>query len=261
MDNKIDLSSLGSLFVKIYYNDIQLGTATAFVINDNKHNYLITNRHVVTGRNNITNIVINSMGSVPNKIIVEVPIYHKETNTFNWHSEVIELYNFNEKPIWLEHPIYKNKMDVIAIKLEKQINTSIHYSLDSNYICSICDSVKIIGYPFGYNVNPKQGYFAIWMSGTIASEPLVNLQISNLNEEMPAFLIDARTREGASGSPVIYYSRQGMLPNNNGFSIYGDTIRIPIGIYSGRISSDSDLGIVWKWKNLKEIINQVSLKP
>lgn len=258
MDNKIDLSSLGSLFVKIYYNDIQLGSATAFIVNDNKQNYLVTNRHVVTGKNNITNKIINTMGAIPNKIIVEIPTYHPETNTFNWNKKTINLYDSNENPIWMEHCEYKEKMDVVAIKLDESIKLSITYSLDSsNFLCSICDNVKIIGYPFGYNINPKQGYFAIWMSGTIASEPLVNLIIPNTNIEIPGFLIDARTREGASGSPVIYYNRQGILPNNNGFSICSDSIRIPLGIYSGRISNESDLGIVWKWDVLKKIINSI----
>ena len=162
MDNKIDLSSLGSLFVKIYYNDIQLGSATAFIVNDNKQNYLVTNRHVVTGKNNITNKIINTMGAIPNKIIVEIPTYHPETNTFNWNKKTINLYDSNENPIWMEHCEYKEKMDVVAIKLDENIKLSITYSLDSgNFLCSICDNVKIIGYPFGYNINPKQGYFAI----------------------------------------------------------------------------------------------------
>lgn len=95
------------------------------------------------------------------------------------------------------------------------------------------------------------------MSGTIASEPLVNLIIPNTNIEIPGFLIDARTREGASGSPVIYYDKQGILPNNNGFSICSNAIRIPLGIYSGRISNNSDLGILWKWNVLKKIINTI----
>lgn len=257
MDNKIDISSLASLFVKVYYNDTALGNATAFIVGNKKDGkYLITNRHVVTGRNNFTNKVMNEMGGIPNKLHIQIPRYEKERDMFIWNLYNINLYNSKEEKLWLEHPIYKSKVDVVAIKL-KENTSNIFYSIEeSNYLCSISDNVKIIGYPFGYNINPRQGYYAIWISGTIASEPLVNLEIEELGEEMPAFLIDARTREGASGSPVIYYNRQGIVMEKNGFSLRDNSIREPIGIYSGRIRENSDLGIVWKWRVIKEIINQ-----
>ena len=57
-------------------------------------------------------------------------------------------------------------------------------------------------------------------------------------------------------SPVIYYSNNGMIRTNNSFPIYGSSITEPIGIYSGRINKESDLGYVWKWGLLKEIINK-----
>lgn len=37
-----------------------------------------------------------------------------------------------------------------------------------------------------------------------------------------------------------------MVRESNGLSIYGGPITKEIGIYSGRINSDSDLGYVWK---------------
>lgn len=256
MDNKIDISSLCSLYVEVYYENIFLGTATAFIVeNKVKEQYLITNRHVVTGRNNIDNKVMDKMGAIPNKLIVQIPEYHKEDDMFIWNQWQINLYK-NGKERWLEHPRLKNKMDVIAIKLEKMVSNMCYLIEETNYLCSICDNIKIIGYPFGYKVNKKEGYYGIWISGTIASEPLVNLEVKGIEGELPAFLIDARTREGTSGSPVIYYNRQGLLPMNSGFSIQNEAVRIPIGIYSGRITSDSDLGIVWKWKVLHEIIEQ-----
>lgn len=257
MDNKIDLSSLSSLFVQAFYNDTFLGYATAFIVTNTKQEqYLITNRHVVTGKNNITNVVMNKMGGIPNNLIIKIPECLKETDYFIWNDWKINLNNLEGFPNWKEHPKYKSKVDVVAIKLDKEI-ISIGYSMEeSNYLCSICDNVKIIGYPFGYNVNPKQGYYGIWISGTIASEPLVNLEIEGIDEEMPAFLVDARTRPGTSGSPVLYYNRQGIMPINHGLSLTNDSIRIPIGIYSGRLREDSDLGIVWKWKVIKEIIEQ-----
>lgn len=158
------------------------------------------------------------MGAIPSKLIVQIPEYHKEDDMFIWNQWQINLYK-NGKERWLEHPTQKNKMDVIAIKLEKTVSNMCYSIEGNNYLCTICDNIKIIGYPFGYNVNKKEGYYGIWISGAIASEPLVNLEVKGIEGELPAFLIDARTREGTSGSPVIYYNRQGLLPMNNGFSI------------------------------------------
>ena len=39
------------------------------------------------------------------------------------------------------------------------------------------------------------------------------------------------------------------------FYIFAGPIIHEIGIYSGRINKDSDLGYVWKWSLLEEIIN------
>jgi hypothetical protein len=40
--------------------------------------------------------------------------------------------------------------------------------------------------------------------------------------------------------------------------MWGDPFMKEIGIYSGRIDQESDLGYVWKWKILKEIIESIS---
>ena len=61
------------------------------------------------------------LSAIPNKIIVEIPTYHPETNTFNWNKKTINLYDSNENPIWMEHCEYKEKMDVVAIKLDENI--------------------------------------------------------------------------------------------------------------------------------------------
>ena len=49
-----NVNSLRSLYITIYYNETKLGTASGFLINEQDKLYLITNRHVVTGKNNQT---------------------------------------------------------------------------------------------------------------------------------------------------------------------------------------------------------------
>ena len=50
----------------------------------------------------------------------------------------------------------------------------------------------VVGFPLGYTVKGKDEPHAIWTSGTVASDPDVNIIINNT--ELLAFLIDSKTR-------------------------------------------------------------------
>jgi len=56
------------------------------------------------------------------------------------------------------------------------------------------DGLSIVGFPFGLTAG---GYFGVWVQGTVASEPGIDLN------GLPLLLIDSRTRLGQSGWPVI----------------------------------------------------------
>ena len=114
-----------------------------------------------------------------------------------------------------------------------------------------------MGFPLGYTVKSKEEPHAVWTSGSVATDPDLDMVIND--ETLPAFLIDSRTRQGQSGSPVIYYSDAGIdLHHNGGRSMWGEPFMKEIGIYSGRIDKESDLGYVWKWKVIKEIIESIN---
>ena len=114
-----------------------------------------------------------------------------------------------------------------------------------------------MGFPLGYTVKSKEEPHAVWTSGSVATDPDLDMVIND--ETLPAFLIDSRTRQGQSGSPVIYYSDAGIdLHYKGGRAMWGDPFMKEIGIYSGRIDKESDLGYVWKWKVIKEIIESVN---
>ncbi|MFT2214699.1 hypothetical protein ACLJYM_22860 [Rhizobium giardinii] len=61
--------------------------------------------------------------------------------------------------------------------------------------------------------------------------------------DLPQFLVDCRTRPGQSGSPVVAV-RNGMIHRKNGNIEMGGYASELLGIYSGRISENSDIGIV-----------------
>ena len=75
------------------------------------------------------------------------------------------------------------------------------------------------------------------------------------------FLVDARTRSGNSGSPVVGYYPTGMIPSARGLTLGNLLTEDFLGVYAGRIPQDrqtereSDLGIVWKARIVAEIID------
>lgn len=246
----VKINSIKSLYLTVCFNEIELANATGFLVYNNNKIYLITNRHVVTGRNNETGECLNSKMSIPNKLKVWLP--YKSNFGVKWINTTLDLLDSDDNKKWIEHPTYKEKVDLIAIELKDYNTEEFCYRLISNCKISVTENVFIIGYPFGFNVNPDQGKFAIWSTGTIASDPDLDLNIKGM--QLPAFLVDSKTRQGQSGSPVIYYNKNGIDSDCNGIAIYDGPVVHEIGIYSGRINKDSDLGYVWKWSLIKEII-------
>ena len=106
----------------------------------------------------------------------------------------------------------------------------------------------IIGFPFGRTGGAA---LAIWGQGSLATEPDVDY------EELPCVLVDSRTRPGQSGSPVIaYVPRGGTLYMKRGDVHMMSDERVElVGVYSGRMNQDSDLGYVWKASVVGQIID------
>ena len=86
----------------------------------------------------------------------------------------------------------------------------------------------------------------IWVRGTVASEPALLYVIDD--QPLPLFLVDARTRKGQSGAPVIIYRRPlTVLGTPTGhLQITKGTQSKLLGVYSGRVNAESDLGFVWR---------------
>jgi hypothetical protein len=106
--------------------------------------------------------------------------------------------------------------------------------------------LSIIGFPFG---DTGGGWLPIWVQGWVASEPEVDLY------GLPLFLVDSRTRPGQSGSPVIAYSPGPPTALMGSVSMAGRPYERFVGVYSGRLNDESDIGRVWKWKALVEAID------
>ena len=241
--------SVKSLFAQMQFNGQRLATGTAFVDDTRKGPVLITNRHNVTGRHQETGRPLSKTGGVPNEIL----IWHNRRDRLGeWVARLEPLYD-GETPRWKEHPNLGPKADFVALPLT-QLDDVHMYPYDPSkpkpdIFIGPADALSVVGFPFGIQVG---GSLAVWATGFMASEP--DIDFGNL----PVFLIDCRSRQGQSGSPVIAYRSGGMVAMANGGSAaFGGPVYRFLGTYSGRINPQSDLGIVWKASAIRELVNSV----
>ena len=64
----IALPSAQSLFLNLRFNGLTLSTATGFIVEKESKPILVTNRHVVTGRHNVTEEPLSATGCIPNEV-------------------------------------------------------------------------------------------------------------------------------------------------------------------------------------------------
>ena len=243
---RIDPISATVLKVTPLFGTNELGSATAFSITWEGQHYLVTNWHVVAGRNPDTNECLDKNLSIPNKLLVS---FHSSASLGIWKIIVIDLLDLEGQPVWIEHPL-GSMIDVVVIPL-LELNDIKIYPLD----LSLADfdmvpmpamPISIIGYPLGLTAGES---WPIWKTGHIASDPDIDFQPGR-----PAFLIDATTRSGMSGSPAIL--RQDSYMKKSGDQILASGLATKfMGIYSGRIHKDSEIGRVWRPFVLKEILS------
>ena len=242
----IDPLSCVSLSLECLLQGTVIGRGTGFIIIHDGTNYLITNWHVVTGRDRNKDQPMSSTGaSDPDTI----SIWHHDANRFgSWHLTTERLIAPSTGiHLWREHPLGR-QIDVIALPLSTHDNTRV-YNLDislaqTDLLLLPSEPISIVGFPFGI---AAAGKFPIWKTGHIASDIDLNY------EDKPVFLVDATAKPGMSGSPV-FARRLGMHRSSTGWNIGGaDVIRF-LEVCSGRIREQSDIGMVWKPIVIDEIL-------
>jgi hypothetical protein len=62
--------SAASLYLQLRSNGIELASATGFLVEHEARLYLVTNRHVIRGRNNQTDQPLSPSGALPDSITV-----------------------------------------------------------------------------------------------------------------------------------------------------------------------------------------------
>lgn len=239
--------SVQSLFIEMNFNGIKLSFGTAFVVDTAKGPHLITNRHNVTGRDQNTGQPLSSTAGIPNQMTI---LHNASTGLGFWQSVVEPLFKPDGSPCWVEHPTLGARADFVALPLAQTAGITLIPHLlthtGPDFIVGPAEIVSVIGFPFGMAAG---GVFAVWATGFVASEPDVDIN------GLPVMYIDCRSRQGQSGSPVLAYRSGGTAHMRDGSTamIAGEFSRF-IGIYSGRINKDSDIGIIWKTSAIAELV-------
>lgn len=238
--------SVTVVYFETYFDAVRASSGTGFFVDSAKGPIFITNRHNLTGRHQDTGKPLSEKhATIPNYATIKIIGSHDPvTYVFDFYSD-----NDMDNPVWIEHPEHGANIDVVGIlfsELSNIIYRFVDYSKGWRTL-KVADKINVLGFPFGLN-----DYFAIWTTGYIASEPAVPYK------GFPAFLIDARTRQGQSGSLVLQSFPVGHVEEYKGKTyIAKKAMSNSIGIYSGRINNESDIGIVWSMEVVRDIVEYI----
>ncbi len=239
--------SVKSLLLQMQFQGQPLATGTGIVAEAPSGPVLVTNWHNVTGRNPQTKEPLSSTGAVPDEIVI---VHNRSGKLGEWVQRTEKLL-VDAKPRWVEHPQHRDKLDVVALPLQYLDDVQLYpYAglgeTDPKILCGPADAVSVVGFPFGLQAG---GSLAVWATGFVASEPGIDF------DNRPVFLIDCRTRPGQSGSAVIAYRSGGMVAMEDGGSVaFSGPVTRFLGIYSGRVNPQSDIGLVWKATAVREVV-------
>lgn len=239
-----------SLFVSAKLDDLELGQGTAFMVEWAGCDWLITNWHIAAGRNRLDGQPMHSSCATPDTLVVWHNAHTSTMGHHQWRAVEYDLFDDQGIPKWFEHPKLGRRVDVVALRVDHPSELAYYpYPVDNlttPLAVGVTEDVNIIGFPFGLRAG---GSIAVWSRGTIASDPEVDF------DDLPCFLVDSRTRKGQSGSPVILYSTPaGGHRTPSGLTFSDDTLVHVLGVYSGRVNPESDLGVVWKTQALRDIL-------
>jgi hypothetical protein len=240
--------SVKSLLLEMRFNGQAISTGTGFIANSPSGPVLVTNRHNVTGRNQQTGAPLSPTGGIPN----EISIFHNRLNRLGEWVARVESLLVNDVPRWREHPQHGANADFIALPLSQLDDVHLYpYSLglgDPPILVTPAEVVSVVGFPFGLTAG---GCLAVWATGFMATDHDINYG------SLPVFLVDCRSRPGQSGSAVIAHRTGGAVATENGVMVGAGVMTRFLGIYSGRINEQSDLGIVWKAAAIRELADSL----
>jgi Trypsin-like peptidase domain len=220
-------------------------TGTGFIVANKGTNYLITNWHVLSGRDWPNTNSKDPKGSFPTNVV----IFFNSKVLGKWISISEPLYDTNGVPLWLEDKTGGTNIDVVALPLTFHDDRVQIYPLDldmANVDMRLLPamSVSIIGFPNNLS-NP--GEFPIWKTGNIATDPDIDYK------DKPIILAGVFVQKGMSGSPVIARAMGSYMDKSGNRIMTVDNTDDFIGIFSA-YQMDNEIAIIWKARVISEIL-------
>ncbi len=253
-----------------------MADGSAFIYRLDGTDHLVTARHNLTGRHwqtneflsekyptNPTHLRVAYFAKPPDEWTVSPVEDNPRVAMIQVRLELylVPLIGENWQPIWRQHPILGPDMDVAVVPFTAPVDVMIRSwertgpRTDPQQApwppqLFPAQDVFIVGYPYNLSVGPL---LPLWMRGTIASDPAFGYDAGD--KSYPLFLIDARTRKGQSGAPVIRYRAPGSAVFLNDGRLAKTTAPDSdiVGVYSGRTNKESDLGFVWSMDEVDDI--------
>jgi len=252
LSEQIDPLNFSVMRLQPLFNETILGDATGFfyygILNNKPNFWLVTNWHVLSGRNaDNPEQVLHSKKALPNRLRLSLILKHGHAEYATrpdahvlMQEQYIELYDQQGLAGWYQHKS-KNNLDVAVINVGAAFDsfniTGINQiAMQNDMAIQIGNGVFILGYPLGFS------HFIstpIWKRGSIASEP--NLETP---ESKTRVVIDATTRQGMSGAPVIMREKTHYITEDGKIKTHVNATRW-IGIYASRpniLSSENESG-------------------
>lgn len=254
-----------------------LAYGSAFLFELGGQQFLVTARHNVTGRHGETSEFLGEYPIAPTHIAIHLLAKppeggwrigpsevgpHVGTSQIKLKSFLVPLLGEDWKPRWLEHPTFGADMDAVVLPVNFTDDEALVIPWTTPLVearepgeapwpnLAAGQEVFVVGYPDALITGPM---FPLWTRGSIASEPYFGYVVAG--KSLPLMLIDARTRQGQSGSAVMRHRPEGtvLIRNDGELGVTTEPVSQLIGVYSGRTSHESDIGFVWRMDEVEVI--------
>ncbi|ELP69699.1 trypsin-like peptidase domain-containing protein [Streptomyces turgidiscabies] len=277
----VNTLSFSALYIEAWFRsrgegpDVRLGSGTGFLVGVPDDFWLVTAGHVVSGRNTETGELEDDRGLWPDYLRVRFA-RQGEGGEFEPVDQEVALYADGDEaqvPVWRSPA--QQRADVAAVPIGSVPEGAVDAFLltgwptvrdlypqdrragagaeaDAELPLRVMDRLYVLGFPFG---DTGSWPFAVWTAAPVASEPLARWN------GLPGFLLDSRTRSGQSGAPVLMHIRPGEMVLAGGeVHVHEEWVTALVGVYSGRLNENSDLGMVWTTEVLDEILPEFAPK-
>lgn len=265
---KFDQLSFSSSYIELKGVGSIKRHATGFFWRHDQSIYLVTNWHVMTGKDIFTgkfmkhgwcadSLVVHLVDAAPTP--PTTPASGIPDRQFGMRKIELPLHHGYDEPLWIQHSnIFDWNIDIAILPLTAEVMGD-----GANIVCVndykfkalfhlVGSDVLVIGHPLSSEGGNYPITFPVWKRGSIASEPLVPWNMR------PAFLVDVRTSEGMSGSPVIRRTYGPAAMADLTIASHNVSCSEFMGVYSGRLYDDernANIGLVWYRNLIDEIIS------